>query len=210
MKPTLVLLLAGVAVVGVTGVVAADDGGNQPWPGDDATTNGSNATTISPGQQLAGAVGAQGASLQGELWNRTLSERLANATTAAGRAAVVADETETLESYIDTLGDVRGNLTDAWTDGDLSEGQYRTSLSEFVVRARIVELRANQTARAAANLSLAVRERNDIDVTHVRNLSEQAHELYQFEGPTGRKVANETLTNASAKSPVPSVGERSA
>ncbi|MFC4447954.1 hypothetical protein [Halorussus aquaticus] len=210
MKPTFVLLLAGVALLGATGAVAADTGGSQStWPHDDTTTNESNATTISPGQQLAGAVGAQGAALQGELWNRTLADRLANATTAAERAEVVADETETLESYLDALTGVRGNLTDAWADGDLSEGEYRTSLAEFVVRARIVELRANQTVRAATNLSLAVRERNGVNVTRVRNVSEQAHELYQFEGPIGREVANETLANESVRSPLPKLGERS-
>ncbi|MFC7079699.1 DUF7096 domain-containing protein [Halorussus caseinilyticus] len=197
MRPTFVLVLVAVALFGATGVVAADGGQNQPtWPGGDTTTaNESNETTVSPGQRLAGAVGAQGASLEGDLWNRTLSARLGAATTAAERAAVVADEVETLETYLDSLEAVRSNLTAARADGDVSEGQYRASLSEFVVRARTVERRANQTVRAAADLPFAVRERNDINVTHVRNLSVQAHELYQFESEVGREVANETLAN---------------
>ncbi|WP_137285107.1 hypothetical protein [Halorussus salinisoli] len=197
MKPTFVLLLVAVALLGATGVVAADGGQSGPtWPGDDTTTaNESNTTTVSPGQRLAGAVGAQGASLEGDLWNRTLSERLAAATTTAERAEVVADETETLEAYLDGLAAVRTNLTDAWADGELSEGEYRASVSEFVIRARTVERRANQTARAATDLSPRVRERNGVNVTHVRNLSEQAHDLYQFETEIGREVANETLTS---------------
>ena len=205
MKPSVVLLMGVVAVVGATGVVAADVGQgsavgqrSQSWPGGDGHTNESNATSVSPGQQLAGAVGAQGASLSGELWNRTLAERLSNATGPSERAKVVVDETETLTEHLDALASVRANLTEKWSDGDLSEGQYRTSLSAFVVRARTVELRANQTARAAENLSLFVRERYDINVTHIRNLADRAHELHQFDGPIGREVANETLANESA------------
>ncbi|WP_135824276.1 putative sodium/potassium/calcium exchanger [Halorussus ruber] len=169
-------------------------------PGEDtATENNSTTTGVSPGQQLAGAVGAQGASLQGELWNRTLSERLNNATTSAQRAAVVADEVESLESYLDALSSVRENITERRADDEISEGQYRASLSEFVVRARTVELRANQTARAAERLPTAVRIANDINVTHIRNLSAQAHDLYQFEDEIGREVANETLANQSTE-----------
>ena len=205
MKPSVVLLMGVVAVVAATGAVVADVGQgsavghrSQSLPGDDGHTNESNATSVSPGQQLAGAVGAQGASLSGELWNRTLSERLSNATTPSERAQVVVDENETLVAHLDALAGVRANLTEKWRDGDLSEGQYRTALSAFVVRARTVELRANQTARAAENLSLFVRERYDINVTHIRHLAERAHELHQYEGPIGREVANETLANESA------------
>lgn len=251
MRPTFVLLLAVVALVGATGAVAADggtqtggqngtvaeqqaggqnqttgenrtDGPNRsapqaessselglqdqsnqsppPWPDEDTTTgNDSNATTtgVSPGQQLAGAVGAQGASLQGDLWNRTLAERLANATTPSERAEVVNDEIALLESNLAALQSVRGNLTEEWADDEISEGQYRASLSAFVVRARTVELRANQTARAAEELSLRTRQTHDINVSYIRGLGEEAHALYQFEGEIGREVANETLTNQS-------------
>jgi hypothetical protein len=205
MKPTFVLLFVVVALVGATGAVAADGGQNQPtWPGEN-TTSGNNTTTtgVSPGQQLAGAVGAQGASLQGDLWNRTLSERLANATTLAERAAVVTDEVESLETYLDVLEAVRGNITEAWDDGELSEGQYRASLSEFVIRARIVELRANQTARAAEDLPMATREVHDINATYVWNLGEQARDLYRFEDEIGQEIANETLLNQRVGSEAP-------
>lgn len=195
MKPTFVLVFAVVALVGATGAVAATNNGTQPaWPGDGTTTNESNATTtVSPGQQLAGVVGAQGASLQGELWNRTLTERLANATTPEARAEVIEDEAETLEAYLDGLELARENLTGAWESGELSEGRYRASLAEFVIRAHTVERRANQTARAAERLPPRVREAHDINATSIRTLGERAHELYQFEGEIGQEVANETL-----------------
>lgn len=216
MNSSVVLLVGLVALVGATGAVAAEGGqavagresvadqespvqhGSQSWPGDGGQTNESNETGVSPGQQLAGAVGAQGASLGGELWNRTLTDRLANATSPSERAAVVADENETLTEHLEALAGVRANLTEQWADGELSEGQYRTSLSAFVVRARTVELRANQTARAAENLSALVRDRHGIDVTHIRGLADRARELYQFDGPVGREVADETLANESA------------
>jgi hypothetical protein len=211
MKPMFVFLLVAVALVGATGAVAADGGQNQPtWPGEDTTTENNTTTTeISPGQQLAGAVGAQGASLQGELWDRTLSERLANATTPAERAVVVADEVESIESYLDVLEAVRGNITEEWDDGELSEGEYRASLEEFVVRARTVELRANQTARAAEDLPVRTRETNDINVTHIWDLGEQARGLYQFESEIGQEVANETLANQSGAQTLPVAGEDS-
>jgi hypothetical protein len=205
MKPTFVLLFVTVALVAATGAVAADGGQNQPtWPGEDTTTeNNSTTTAVSPGQQLAGAVGAQGASVQGDLWNRTLTERLNNATTPAERAAVVADEVESLETYLDALESVRGNITEAWDDGELSEGEYRASLSEFVIRARTVELRANQTARAAEDLPVTTRETYDVNATRVWELGEQARDLYRVEGEIGEEVANETLTNQSDESRLP-------
>jgi hypothetical protein len=210
MKPTFVLLFVTVALIGATGMVAADGGQNQPrWPGEDtATENNSTTTGVTPGQQLAGAVGAQGASVEGDLWNRTLSGRLTNATTPAERAAVVTDEVESLETYLEALESVRGNITEAWDDGELSEGEYRASLSEFVIRARTVELRANQTARAAEDLPGRTRETHDINATHVWGLGEQARDLYRFEGEIGREVANETLTNQSVESQIPN-GEAS-
>ena len=277
MKPTVVLLLATVALVGATGTVGAASGhaggavwadenpdgqsGVPPWPGDETTagndtaddgsgggdadsdpsergaTEGDSAdgadagrdssdsdssdgdsadgdtteretTSVSPGQQLAGAVGAQGASVQGELWNRTLSARLANATTADERAEVIADEVETIETYVGDLEAVRKNLTGAWEAGELSEGEYRASLSSFVVRAYSVEHRANRTARAAERLPDGVAERHGIEVAHVRNLSERAHDLYQFEDPIAQEVANETLSNQSALAGVLPEGER--
>ena len=219
MKPTVVLLLATVALVGAAGTAAASSGGSgavagtaadaprpngQPgipaWPGNDTAGNDTagNGTAASPGQQLAGAVGAQAASVQGELWNRTLTERLANATTADERAEVLAEEVEVLETYVDALEGVRGNLTAAWDNRTISEGQYRASLSAFVIRAAMVERRANRTARAAERLPGSVRERYDVNVTHIRNLAERAHGFYQFEGPIARQVVNETLSNRSA------------
>lgn len=201
MRSTFVLLVGTVVLLGATGAVAADVGqdGTPPWPNNETTTE-DNTSDVSPGQQLAGAVGAQGASVEGEIWNRTLSERLANATTDDERAEVVTDEVELLEVSIEHLEGVRANLTEAWEDDEISEGEYRASLSEFVVRARTVERRANQTVRAAEDLPARVRDDHDINVTYIEALSEQASDLYEFEGGIAQEVANETLSNQSAES----------
>lgn len=209
MKPTYVVLLAAVALAGTTGAVAAagsasgQAGPTWPGPDDDPTTTANNSSSgdVSPGQQFAGAVGAQGASVQGELWNRTLTERLANASTDDERARVVADEVETIETYLDTLEGVRENVTERWAEGEISEGEYRTTLTTFVVHARTVERRANRTARAAEELPVRVRDNHDVNLTRVRNLAERAHALYQFDGEIGQEVANETLSNMSGHGP---------
>ncbi|WP_115864581.1 DUF7096 domain-containing protein [Halorussus litoreus] len=225
MKATFLVLFAGLALVGAAGVAAADDPGvpadssvavdiasgsavpladqtvPPAWPGDDSTEN--NTTVVQPGQQLAGAVGAQGASVGTELWNRTLSDRLDNATSPGERAEVLAEEADTIEQYVDLLAAVRANVTGAWANGTISAGEYRTSLSAFVVRAHAVELRANRTVRAAESLPFVVRERHGLNVTRARNLSERARGLYQFEDEIGQEVVNETLTNESALSEVP-------
>jgi hypothetical protein len=205
MRPTFVLLVGTVVLLGATGAVAADVGqdGTPPWPNNETTTE-DNSTDVSPGQQLAGAVGAQGASVEGEIWNRTLSERLANATTDEERAEVVTDEVELLETSIEVLEGVRANLTESWADGEMSEGEYRASLSEFVVRAHTVERRANQTVRAAEDLPARVRDDHDINVSHIEDLSERASELYEFEGEIGQEIANETIESAESEGP----GER--
>lgn len=225
MKPTVLLLIAAVTVVGATGAVAAagspaDHGGPEspggqsgpeapgPWPGNETTT-GNDSDGDSPGQRLAGAVGAQGASVEGELWNRTLSDRLSNATTPAERAEVVASEVETLEAYLEALEGVRENLTGEWTRAEISEGEYRTSLAALVVRARLVELRANRTARAAADLPAVLRERENVNETRVRDLETRARDLYRFEGEIGQEVVNETLTNRDARRWLPGTDEGS-
>lgn len=212
MKRTLILLFAAVGLACLTGVAAADP--LEPhWPDDETTTNESDAPATDgtavgaqPGQQLAGAVGAQGATVEGELWNRSLSARLANATSDAERASVLADELSTLGTYVEWLEGVRSNLTEARDDRELSEGEYRTSVSELVIRARGVELRANRTATAAEELSPGMRELYGVNATRAENISVRAHDLYQFEDEVGREVANETLDNGTDGAELP-VGE---
>lgn len=204
MRFTFVLLVAGVALFGATGVAAAatDQQTPPPWPGDgppgNDTATENDSGTVAPGQQLAGAVGAQEAAVEGELWNRTLTDRLADAETPGERAAVVADETDTLAAYLDVLEAVRSNVTDARAAGEMSDGEYRATLSAFVVRAHTVELRANRTARAAESLPERVRERHGVDVARIRNVSERARDLYRFEDPLAQAVVNETLTDERA------------
>ncbi|WP_135830326.1 hypothetical protein [Halorussus halobius] len=204
MRLAFVLVVVGVALVAGTGVATAttDQQTPPPWPGDgppgndSATANGS--ASAPPGQQLAGAVGAQGASVEGELWNRTLTDRLADAGTPGERAGVLAEETDTLAAYLGVLEGVKSNVTGARAAGEMGDGEYRATLSAFVVRAHTVELRANRTARAARNLSVVARERHDVNVTRVRNVSERARDLYRFEDELGREVVNETLTDERA------------
>lgn len=198
MKGRFILLFAVLALGCVAGTAVADADGEGTTPWDDETSEENNSTGVAPGQQLAGAVGAQGASVEGELWNRTLSDKLDNASTPGERAAVIENETETLEAYIESLERARGNLTEAWNGGEISESEYRTSLSAFIVRARLVEQRANRTARAAEELSVGVREIHDVNVTEIRNLSDRARELYHFEDEIAREVVNETLESERA------------
>ena len=218
MKPAVVLLMGVLAIAVAGGGAAAaepaagpngpppwTDDSPLPWQDDETTTE--NDSSVAPGQQLAGAVGAQGATVEGELWDRSLSERLDNATSDAERAAVLADEIETIETYVEALEGVRANLTESWERGELSEGEYRASLSGFVVRARSVELRANRTVNASEELSPVIRDAHDVNVTRARNLSDRARDLYQFEGEIGREVVNETLENESDSSGIPLAGE---
>jgi len=210
MKPA-VIAIVGVVVLAAAGPVAAADGADEPevddpwpdprWPGQEAATE--NNSTVAPGQHLAGAVGAQGATVEGELWNRSLSERLANASGDVERARVLAEEIDTAERYVERLEAIRSNLTAAWSDRELSEGEYRTSVSELVIRARGVEVRANRTLRAAEELPTVTREVYGVNVTRAENLSVRAHDLYQFDDAVGREVANETLDNGSDETELP-------
>ncbi|WP_132059470.1 hypothetical protein [Halorussus amylolyticus] len=204
-----VFALTGVFALAATAPVAAaaDSTGTQhpPWQSEETTTE--NNSTVSPGQQLAGALDAQSATVEGELWNRTLSDRLDDATTDEERAEVVADELDTIEAYVEALEDTRENITTAWEREEISEGEYRTSLSGFVVRAHLVERRANRTASAAEDLSPEVREEYGVDATRAELLSERAHDLYQFEDEVGQEVANETLEDGSDDAEIPIAGE---
>ncbi|WP_158056115.1 hypothetical protein [Halorussus halophilus] len=189
----------GLLVLGCLAGAATADSGPPSAPDEGTTTanESTNATTVPPGQQLAGVVGAQEAAVEGELWNRTLSERLANASSAEERAELLAEEVETIEAYVEALESARGNLTESWEDGDISKGEYRTSLSGFVVRARTVEIRANRTTAAVAELPSYLREEEELNVTEVRDLCERAHALYQFEDRVASDVVEQTLGNES-------------
>jgi len=210
MKPA-VILIACAVVLAATAPAGAVDGAGVPepdepwpdprWPGQETASE--NNTTVSPGQHLAGAVGAQGATVEGELWNRSLSERLANATSDADRARVLADEIETIGTYVERLEAIRTNLTEARDARELSEGEYRTSVSELAIRARGVEVRANRTVRAAEALPSVMREAYEVNVTRARNLSARARALYQFDDEVGREVANETLDEGSDGTELP-------
>jgi len=210
MKPA-VILIACAVVLAATGPAAAADRAGEPepdepwpdpeWPGQETATE--NNTTVAPGQHLAGAVGAQSATVEGELWNRSLSERLANATSDAERARVLADEIETIETYVERLEAIRANLTEARDARELSAGEYRTSVSELVIRAHGVELRANRTVRAAEALPSVVRTAYDVNVTRAENLSERARALYRFDDEVGRDVTNETLDDGNDGTELP-------
>ncbi|WP_135806638.1 hypothetical protein [Halorussus marinus] len=210
-----VIAIAGVMVMASIAPVAAADRPTEPdgdepwadpeWPGQETTSE--NNTTVAPGQHLAGAVGAQGATVEGELWNRSLSERLANATGDADRARVLADEVGTIEAYVERLEAIRANLTEARDAHELSAGEYRSSVSELVIRARGVEVRANRTVRAAETLPEVMRDTYDVDLERARNLSTRARDLYRFDDRVGREVANETLDDGRDEPTLPA-GER--
>jgi hypothetical protein len=209
MKPAVILIACAVVLAATGPAAAAGPSATAPdepwpdprWPGQE--TAGENNTTVAPGQHLAGAVGAQGATVEGELWNRSLSERLANATSDADRARVLADEIETIGTYVERLEAIRANLTEARDARELSEGEYRTSVSELAIRAHGVEVRANRTVRAAEALPSVTREAYEVNVTRARNLSARARALYQFDDEVGREVANEILDERSDGTELP-------
>jgi len=170
------LALACLLVVAVVGPVAAAGAG-------DAGAQAGNESATTAGERLSGVIGVQGAEVEGEMAERSLSNRLERARGPNRTAGVVASEYERADDRLAELRDRKTALEAARENGSISEGEYRARMATVVAEISVVERLANRTASVAAGLPAAALEARGVDAAAVQRLATDARNL------TGPEVA---------------------
>ena len=136
-----------------------------------------NATPTGPGGQLAEAIGNQGNEIGSELDDRRFESRLANATSDAERARIIAEEVDRIEKRLATLERCSGsNGTAGATAGssvELNPGE-RDVLRNHT---RSLQRRVNETQVEAARLDASLREAHGIDAQSLTALERRIESL---------------------------------
>lgn len=176
MKGVLTLFLAlALLSVAATGTAAAADDPCMP-SGDEPT----NESVTTPGQQLAGVVGAQQSKVADQIDGRGLDAKLSNASTTEERAAVIAAEVERIEERTVDLEDRCLELTEKRENGTFDEGQYQTRVETFEARTDALACHANRTAERAEPLPADVRDEYGINDTTFAAIDERIEVLQEF------------------------------
>ncbi|WP_254272800.1 DUF7096 domain-containing protein [Haloarcula marina] len=139
--------------------------------------------TVAPGAQLAGAVGVQGAELEGEVQSRAFNASVDRARDDDARAAVVAAQSGRLEERLAELEQRREALEAARENGSMSQSEYRARVAQLHASSRATERLAAQTGERADRLPAETLEANGVNVTAIRSLAQRSAEL------TGPEVA---------------------
>ena len=193
---SLVVLVAGALVVGAAGAgpvgtVVAQDGPNASDGGNE--TDAANGTVdLSPGEQLSGVVGVQGAEVEGEIESRAFDVALRQADNETERARVVAERLNRTEARLAELKERQRELRERRDAGELSQGAYAARTATTTARVESVARGLNRSADAAAELPAAARGERGIDDERLSELRERADEL---RGPEVAAIARGVAGN---------------
>lgn len=148
-----------------------------------ATTQENDTETL-PGEQFAGAVGAQDAELDGELEARAFGIAVANADSDAERADIIADRLERNQEQLSDIEARQETLRERREAGEISEGTYRAKIAITAAETSATNRTTNQAAVAATDLPENVRADRGINEETIRTLQTRAADL------TGPQVAD--------------------
>lgn len=170
-------LVVATAGVGLPAVAA------QPGPSS-TTTAASNASAdaVAPGAQLAGAIGAQGATVDGALESRAFDHALAAMHSNASKARLVASRQAALSERVDALADRRAALVAAHRNGTLSDGAFAARLAALAARGQSASALADRAAAAADALPASVRTDHGADPQALRATGSRARSLANATG----------------------------
>lgn len=178
------LLAVALALTAAAAPVAtAGLGSGLAGPAQTDTNASSAADETPPGAQLAGVVGAQGASITGDVANRSLSVRLQAAGGPNATGGVVAEEVDALDARLANLTERKERLVRAHENGSMTTGEFHARLATVAQQIRAVEQVLNTTERAAEGLPTAVREKRGIDASAIETLRQNARNM------SGQEVA---------------------
>lgn len=179
------LLLTAVLVVGsVSALPAAASAATTTLPTSSTTLQSdSNATNVTPGQRLAGVVGAGQAEFEGEITSRAYGLQYAGANSNASKAQVVQERLTDVRDRLQTLEQRKAALEEARANGSMSEGEYRARMTALAARGQQLEQLVNASEDRARGLPEDVLASKGLNVTAIRALQAQAANL------TGQEVA---------------------
>lgn len=177
MKRTAAAVLALALVVSALAVVPAALAQQTEQPAENAAA---------PGAQLSGAVGVQGAELDGEVETRSYGIRIAQADSDAERAAIVAEQYDRTNERVGELRERRAALDAARDNGSMSDGEYRARIATLHAESQSAARLANRTSETASGLPAALLESKGVNATAVRTLANDAADLT---GPETAEIA---------------------
>lgn len=185
MKHLAALLLTVLVMVGsvsaypaATGSASVSDVGPSA-----ALQTEANATNLTPGQRLAGVIGANQAEFEGTIELRAYGFAYANARSNASKARVVGERLASVQQRLADLEERRERLEQARANGTITEGEYRARLTALTARSNQLGAMLNASDTRAAQLPDSVLAANGVNTTAITMLRERAADL------TGREVA---------------------
>lgn len=160
-RTTVLLAVAMLVVAGVpaTAAFAQESSGEQP------------------GATFAGVVGVQGAEVEGEVAQRSLDRRLADAESNASKAAVVAGEADDAGRQLSELRERRETVERRYESGEITRGEYRSRLARIGAQIRTLERRLNATAAAAEGIPEETLRERGVNASAIDELRRNASEM---------------------------------
>lgn len=164
---------AVLALVLVTSTLAAVPVMGQQ--GTQTTETESNGTA--PGAQFAGAVGVQGAELNGDVERRAYGVALERADSSEARAAIVAERLNATDERLAELEARQQALDRARENGTMGEAVYRARVAELYAEGQTVQRVLDRSNATVRDLPAEARAAHGLDAAAVRTLSQRASEL---------------------------------
>lgn len=172
-----VVVLAAVAVGPGSGVAAvASERAIDAGP-----TGEENATNVSAGAAIAGAVGVGASDVEDDLESRSLAVRLATADNGtdrnASRASVVADGLARVDDRLDEMEREEATLRAEREAGNLSTSAFRVEMARLTAEAQSLRNQLARLETTAEDLPNATRTAYDIDGERFANLEGRSTNL---------------------------------
>jgi len=169
------LLLAPIAAAAAPGFAGASEFAG-PMDASGSTQDAGNAS-LAPGEQIAGALGAEGAALDTEVSERSFGVQLAAAETNGSTAGVVAERLDAIETRLDELEAQNATLAEQYENGSLSHGAYAAQAAIIEVERASLARQLNASQTATRGLPADVIAENGVDTTAIETLRSRASEL---------------------------------
>lgn len=137
---------------------------------DDETANESDTGGVAAGARLSGAIGVQGAAIDGEVESRAFGVRAARASTDGARAAVVAAQFNASEERLTELRGRLDALEAARENGSISEDRHAARAAELRTEVNTLRRLSNETADVSETLPRETLEANGVNATAIEAL----------------------------------------
>lgn len=143
--------------------------------------NESAGNDTAPGATLNGALGSEGAELEGEFEQRSLDRALAAVDSVDARSAVVADRLAAVEERLAELQARQERLEEARNNGSITDAEYRARMTTLAAQARSLDRLGARTASYAAALPPEALAEREVTPERVAELRTRASNLSAFE-----------------------------